>query len=192
VHRHGWRAHAVPVLAVLTVLALLQSTPKHANSAAHVLPRTAGSAGAEPGGAYALINLGSDATPCTANSGDELILVSITAQRVWMCKASTQVYSTLVTTGAETGGDATPVGTWQIQSKQTDRYLVGPGYRYFVHWWMPFNGDFGFHDAPWQTMPYGSPGYTDNGSHGCVHLPEAAMRWLYGWAGVGTRVTIQA
>jgi lipoprotein-anchoring transpeptidase ErfK/SrfK len=41
-------------------------------------------------------------------------------------------------------------------------------------------------------MAYGSPGYTDNGSHGCVHLPAAAMAWLYAWAPVGTTVSIDA
>ena len=56
---------------------------------------------------------------------------------------------------------------------------------------MPFNGDFGFHDAPWQTMPYGAAGYTDNGSHGCVHLPAEAMAWLFNWAAVGATVTIR-
>jgi lipoprotein-anchoring transpeptidase ErfK/SrfK len=138
------------------------------------------------------MSLGTDATPCTANTAPRLILVSITDQRVWMCQNKIQVYSTRVTTGAVNVGDSTPVGTWQIQSRETYRYLVGPGYRDFVHYWMPLDGDFGFHDAPWQTMPCGAPGYTDNGSHGCVHLPATAMAWLYDWAPNGTTVTIRA
>ncbi len=79
-----------------------------------------------------------------------------------------------------------------MQDKQTNRYLVGPGYRDFVRYWMPFDGDFGFHDSSWQTFPYGSPGYKANGSHGCIHLPLPEMRWFFNWSDTNTTVTIQA
>lgn len=199
VKTYGWRAYALPVLIVVTIAALID--PAQAHHASTTSPPAA-AAGHQRGQALALvqaqppapihINLGTDSTPCTANPVRQLVLVSITLQRVWMCQQTTQVYSTLVTTGAINVGDGTPLGTWAIQAKQTDRYLVGPGYRDFVHYWMPFNGDFGFHDAPWQTMAYGAPGYRDNGSHGCVHLPADAMTWLYQWAPVGTTVTVEA
>lgn len=53
--------------------------------------------------------------------------------------------------------------------KQRNRYLVGPGYRDYVHYWVPFNGDFGLHGPSWQTMA-----------------------WLYRWGRVGsTVVTIE-
>jgi hypothetical protein len=197
VELYGWRAYALPVLSVLTVLVLVNPTQAgHAGESVHRsgAQQTGGQAdllgqqAAPPIG----ISLGTDATPCAGNAAARFILVSITDQRVWMCQRTLQVYSTLVTTGAVRVGNGTPVGTWQIQSRETNRYLVGPGYRDFVHYWMPFDGDFGFHDAPWQTMPYGAPGYTDNGSHGCVHLPAAAMAWLYQWAPTGTTVTIRA
>jgi lipoprotein-anchoring transpeptidase ErfK/SrfK len=62
-----------------------------------------------------------------------------------------------------------------------------------VHYWIPFNGDFGFHDATWQTMPFGSPDYRTQGSHGCVHLPMPTVQWLYNWAQAGsTVVTVEA
>jgi len=110
-----------------------------------------------------------------------------------MCQGAKQVYDSPATTGETDNGDATPTGSWLIQSRETDRYLVGPGYRDYVHYWLPFNGDFGFHDATWQTMPFGSPNYHTNGSHGCVHLPMTAVQWLYRWAQVGTTVvTINA
>lgn len=135
----------------------------------------------------------SDATACSGNRAESLILVSISQQHAWWCEKTRAVGSTPVTTGAVNTGDATPTGTWVVQAKQTDRYLVGPGYRDFVHYWMPFHGDFGLHDAPWQTFPFGSKQYTDDGSHGCVHFPEAAMARLYSWATVGaTVVTITA
>ena len=151
--------------------------------------RAAGAAGAA-GATAATI---SDATACAGNSADSLVRVSIGQQHAWWCEGARAVGSTPVTTGAVNTGDATPTGTWVIQAKQTDRYLVGPGYRDFVHYWMPFHGDFGLHDSPWQTFPYGSKQYTDDGSHGCVHFPEAAMAAIYSWAKVGvTVVTITA
>jgi lipoprotein-anchoring transpeptidase ErfK/SrfK len=62
-----------------------------------------------------------------------------------------------------------------------------------VLYWVPFNGDFGLHDAPWQTMPFGSKDYPEHGSHGCVHVPAATMAWLYRWSSVGdTVVTVEA
>ena len=55
-----------------------------------------------------------------------------------------------------------------------------------------FNGDFGLHDAPWQTMPFGSAHWRTQGSHGCGHVPTPTMAWLYHWARVGsTVVTIE-
>ena len=41
-------------------------------------------------------------------------------------------------------------------------------------------------------MPYGSPKYRTKGSHGCVHMPLPAMRFLYTWAEVGTTVRIKS
>jgi lipoprotein-anchoring transpeptidase ErfK/SrfK len=199
--RYGWRAYALPILAVVTLTAIIEpntgaTTPSSSATFEHHVHRgqqhpQAGSPHTLPSrGPVQQLHLTSDSTPCTSNSQPKWVVVSIEAQRVWMCQVETQVYSTLVTTGAVNVGNGTPLGTWQIQSRETDRYLVGPGYRDFVKYWMPFNGDFGFHDASWQTMAYGAPGYRDNGSHGCVHLPLSAMRWLYDWAPVGTSVTI--
>jgi lipoprotein-anchoring transpeptidase ErfK/SrfK len=131
-------------------------------------------------------------TPCTANTLAQFVLVSISDQRAWMCAAGHQVYTTLVTTGADADGMGTPTGTWYVQDKQTDRYLVGVGYRDWVKYWIPFNGDYGFHDASWQTVPFGSNGYHSGGSHGCVHLPTAAMAWIYNWVTVGAEVTVEA
>lgn len=193
VRRYGWRAYALPILVILTVAALLRPTPgQNAAAEGSTPPHQAATGARVVAGPPIQITLGKDGTPCTQNTLDKLILVSIQQQRIWMCAGTSQVYSTLVTTGAVDVGDGTPLGTWHIQDKQTDRYLVGPGYRDYVHWWMPFNGDFGFHDAPWQTMPYGAPGYIANGSHGCVHLPATAMSWMFNWAQTGTTVAIEA
>lgn len=215
VQRYGWRAYAVPILSVITVAALVHDTS--ATGTTHSTTRAAGAAGTHTNGvptphvqaeglnaqsrqfatgatpAPVLVGSTDDGTSCATNSYDQLVLVSISKQHMWVCAQHRQIDSSPVTTGKTVDNDQTPLGSWRVQAKQRDRYLVGPGYRDYVHYWMPFNGDFGLHDAPWQTMPYGSKDYTVDGSHGCVHVPRDTMARLYGWASAGnTVVTIES
>ena len=130
---------------------------------------------------------------CRRNTAHQRVIVSIGKQHAWMCAGSRQVYDSNVTTGASAAGNGTPTGTWYVQAKQTDRWLtVLDGSSYHVAYWMPYDGVYGFHDSSWQTFAYGSQQYRTDGSHGCVHFPATAMRWVYHWAAVGTEVTIKA
>jgi lipoprotein-anchoring transpeptidase ErfK/SrfK len=130
---------------------------------------------------------------CATNTAAQFVLVVISAQHAWMCEKSALVYDTPVTTGEVANGNDTPTGTYHIQSRQGARYLtLLDGSRYHVDYWLPYDGVYGFHDASWQTFPEGSDLYKTNGSHGCVHLPIAAMAWLYTWSAVGATVTIRA
>ena len=207
---HGWRAYALPVLMVLTVMVVwLTAGAAGTGSAAKAAPSPSAAAAttdvtttttttttttvAVTAPASAAVLDASDLHPCAVNTQAAEVVVSLSRQHVWMCQAGQQVYESVATTGETDNGDATPVGTWRVQSRETNRYLTGPGYRDYVKFWVPFHGDFGFHDASWQTMPFGSPGFTTQGSHGCVHLPLPAMSWLYQWSKVGTTVvTVQA
>jgi lipoprotein-anchoring transpeptidase ErfK/SrfK len=130
----------------------------------------------------------SDSTACLSNTAATFVLVSISQQHAWMCQGHKQVYSSPATTGEVANGNSTPTGSWVVQSRETDRYLTGPGYRDYVHYWIPFDGDIGFHDATWQTIPFGSQHYRTQGSHGCVHLPLAVVSWLYRWAQTNSTV----
>ena len=138
---------------------------------------------------------------CQGNPGNgKLIVVSIGLQHLWACDGTTVVNQSAVTTGTTviTNGvnDNTPIGTWQIYSKQTDTYLKGCDangcWNDYVQYWMPFDGEVGFHDASWQKFPFGSSDYHTDGSHACVHLPTAMAAWIYNWAPIGTTVTISA
>ena len=130
---------------------------------------------------------------CRTNRVRQLVVVSIRSQHAWMCSGARQVYASAVTTGATALGNGTPTGTWRLQAKQTDRWLtLLNGDSYHVRYWMPYDGVYGFHDSAWQKFAYGSPRYRTEGSHGCVHLPQAAMRWLYHWMRIGATVTIRA
>lgn len=135
---------------------------------------------------------------CNGTMERHEIIISISEQHLWACSQSTQVYQSAVTTGAyQTAGDATPVGVWHIYAKQTNLYLDGSdsqgSWHDFVAYWMPFYQDYGFHDASWQTFPFGDTHqYAAQGSHGCVHLPIKTAAWLYTWAPIGTTVRVQS
>jgi lipoprotein-anchoring transpeptidase ErfK/SrfK len=132
-------------------------------------------------------------------AGVKHIYVSISEQSLSACTGPVLVTSTAVTTGASAltnVHDATPVGTWRIYSKVQNTVLTGRdangSWRDPVAYWMPFYGAYGFHDASWQTFPFGSPLYTTQGSHGCVHVPVAELGALFNWTPTGTLVTIQS
>lgn len=197
----------MPILAVVTAAALIEPSPASAhthapaaaaaaNSARPTSPVIATTSSAAPApiviaAAPARASVAAVSTACLTNTHAQYVLVSITQEQAWMCSGTNQIFTSAVTTGEVDNGDGTPTGTWQVQGKQTDRYLTGPGYDDFVHFWVPFDGSIGFHDAPWQTMPYGTDDYLTAGSHGCVHLPAAAMTWLYSWIQVGATVTVE-
>jgi lipoprotein-anchoring transpeptidase ErfK/SrfK len=57
-------------------------------------------------------------------------------------------------------------------------------------------GGYFIHDAPWRSVfgkasqGDGRPGTNYGGTHGCVNVPYNAMRFLYGWAPIGTPVHV--
>jgi hypothetical protein len=131
---------------------------------------------------------------CANNKADQLVLVSIASQHAWLCEHSRTVYSTAVTTGMNTANMHTPTGNYQIQGRNRDTVLtLSNGDKYGVKYWIPFDAPlYGFHDSSWQHFPYGSGKYKSSGSHGCVHMPLAAMKYLYNWVEVGASVNIHA
>lgn len=132
---------------------------------------------------------------CAHNTAAQRVIVDISQQHAWMCARGHTVYQTAVTTGAVAlPYDSTPLGTFHIQGRNTDTTLtLADGSTYQVRYWIPFDAPlFGFHDAGWQKFPFGSAAYRTQGSHGCVHMPLAAMSYLYRWAKIGASVTIRA
>jgi lipoprotein-anchoring transpeptidase ErfK/SrfK len=103
------------------------------------------------------------------------------------------VLSSAVTSGAvDLPYESTPTGSFEIQEKDRNRTLtLADGQQFRVKYWIPFQGPlFGFHDASWQKMPFGSQRYRTKGSHGCVHFPRTTMAWLFRWIRVGSAVRI--
>ena len=139
----------------------------------------------------ALVWASSSGNTCAGNKSAYRMRVMLHRQLAWMCRDDQLIRTSFVTTGATARGDGTPTGNWHIGAKIRNTYLhpAGGGV-YFVHYWMPYDGAYGIHDSPWQRFAYGTGAYRTQGSHGCIHLPGATMAWFYGWAPVGTGVTV--
>lgn len=132
-------------------------------------------------------------------AGVKHIYVSIDQQHLWACTGEVLLTETAVTTGASAltnVHDATPSGTFRVTNKVRNTVLAGHDVNGAWHddvaYWMPFSGGDGFHDAPWQTFPLGSPLYKTQGSHGCVHIPVEVIAALFDWAPIGTLVTVRS
>jgi hypothetical protein len=131
-------------------------------------------------------------------AGVKHIYVSIGQQHLWACTGDVLLTDSAVTTGASAITNvhySTPIATSHITGKSRNTVLAGRDvngpWRDPVKFWMPFSGGVGFHDASWQTFPYGSDLYKTQGSHGCVHVPAAVIATLFDWAQVGTLVTVR-
>lgn len=135
----------------------------------------------------------------------KLVVVSTENESATMYQNGRQVYSTPVTTG----GPELPTdhGVFHIYFKESPFVFHSPfplGSPYYypptpIHFWMPFDGQEGLHDAWWrsnfgpgsnfQPTDLGTGNYI-LGTHGCVNLPYNAAAWLWNWAPVGTTVVV--
>jgi hypothetical protein len=131
-------------------------------------------------------------SPCRHHRHGQLVTVSIKRQHAWAYSGSHTVLSTPVTTGRSRPGDATPRGRFVVEARVSDTTLrPANGHAVHVHYWIPFRENiWGFHDASWQSMPFGSSRYRSEGSLGCVHVPMSALRELFEWVHNGTTVRI--
>lgn len=125
------------------------------------------------------------------------IFISLKQQKMYAYEDGELVLSTPITSGRS--GYATIRWTFKIYLKKRGHLMKSPfpdeEYELWVDYWMPFHGAYGIHDACnstdcWRTS-FGGGSYIYNGSHGCVNTPYNAVRWLYGWARVGTTVHVQ-
>jgi L,D-transpeptidase-like protein len=133
-------------------------------------------------------------TPCTKNRRPQWIVVSLKRQHMWMCERGRVAKDVPITSGMTGPYTETPTGRYRIQGLNRNTTLtLNTGATYPVKFWIPFDAPlFGFHDSSWQHFPYGSAKYKTAGSHGCVHVPLAAIRFMYRWADVGTPLIIKA
>ena len=115
----------------------------------------------------------------TNDLGDTYVEVDLGSQHLWFYKDGKTLVSTDVVTGCVSKGRSTPQGTYYILYKQTNHTMVGPGYRSFVNYWMPFmDRGIGLHDSSWRGS-YGGSIYMYSGSHGCVNMPYSAVKAVF-------------
>jgi murein L,D-transpeptidase YcbB/YkuD len=66
---------------------------------------------------------------------------------------------------------------------------VGEDYSTPVKYWMPFNKNIGFHDAPWRSE-FGKDIFLTKGSHGCINMPPDAAKKMYKYMERGVAVVV--
>ena len=119
------------------------------------------------------------------------VVVSVSAQTMWAYEEGEMVMSSLVSTGtAEVPETTTPVGYHAVIAKfdaQTmEGTISGEYYRVEdVPYVMYFdNNGNAIHGTYWHSN-FGAPM-----SHGCINLPMDIAAWMYGWADMGTAVSV--
>jgi lipoprotein-anchoring transpeptidase ErfK/SrfK len=128
-----------------------------------------------------------------------LITISLHEQRLIAYDRGRVLVDALVTTGRPEL--ATDIGAMRVIRKDSPWTMQSPWPKGSPAWypdtpvrmvlWFTENGE-GLHDASWQPDSTLGPG-SQNGryaSHGCVHLPLAAVTTLFQWAPIGTPVVV--
>lgn len=121
--------------------------------------------------------------------GGSYVELDLTNQMAYCYRNYNLIVSTPIISGAPYHGWATPNGVYTIKSKDSNRYLTGPGYKVWVETFMPFNGGIGLHDCTWHKV-FGGTRYLYYGSHGCINLPPQAAYLIRDNVSVGTHVIV--
>jgi L,D-transpeptidase-like protein len=129
----------------------------------------------------------------------KVIVISYQAQELWAYQDGKQVQDTLVTTGRPQL--PTDIGAMKVLSKNSPWTMHSPWPRSSPWWypdttvqmaiWFTDTGE-SMHDAYWEYSSQFGPGgqYGGAASHGCVHVPFAVEKYLYGWTAIGMPVIV--
>ncbi|MDD3704533.1 MAG: peptidoglycan binding domain-containing protein [Clostridiaceae bacterium] len=110
--------------------------------------------------------------------GDTYVEISLTKQYLWFYKAGKLIAQGPIVSGNPNRGNATDLGVYMLNYKETETTIRGPGYEAEVNYWMPFNVNTGIHDAGWRYS-FGGNIYKKNGSHGCINVPLYLAKKIY-------------
>jgi lipoprotein-anchoring transpeptidase ErfK/SrfK len=136
--------------------------------------------------------------PSKTGPSARAVVIRLGAQTLTAYLNGKPVLHTPVTTGR--AALPTPVGSYHIEAAYSPFTFFSPwppGSPYWypptpVTWAMPFyNGDF-LHDDPGEPASAFGKGseYGPYASHGCVHVPHAAMAFLFHWLPIGATVIV--
>jgi lipoprotein-anchoring transpeptidase ErfK/SrfK len=129
----------------------------------------------------------------------QLITVSIQRQHLIAYDQGRVLVDAPVTTGRP--ALPTDIGAMRVLHKDSPWTMQSPWPKGTPNWypdtvvqmvlWFTKNGE-GLHDASWQPVSALGPGSQDGpfASHGCIHLPPAAVKTLFDWAPIGTPVVV--
>ncbi len=126
--------------------------------------------------------------PVVAASGTgKWVDVNLSKQRLVAYEGDVAVFSTAVSTGVSR--HPTVTGTFNVYAKYSSQAMTGgSGSEYYylpgVPYVMYFYSGYAIHGTYWHNN-FGHPM-----SHGCVNLPTAAAKFMYGWAPIGTTVKV--
>lgn len=104
--------------------------------------------------------------------------IDFNTQHMYLLNNGVITFESDFVSGNVSKGFGTPEGVFGITYKERNSTLVGENYESKVSYWMPFNGNIGFHDAGWRSE-FGGNIYMFNGSHGCINLPKDKAEQLY-------------
>jgi hypothetical protein len=110
--------------------------------------------------------------------GNTYAEVDLGSQYMYFIKDGSVVMSSAFVSGNVAKGYTTPSGIYSITYKDRNKRMVGEDYDVTTDYWLPFNGNIGFHDASWRSS-FGGSIYKTNGSHGCVNMPVSAAAKLF-------------
>lgn len=136
--------------------------------------------------------------PSPGGAVQKAVVVRLANQTLTAYLNGKAVLVTPVTTGRP--ALPTPIGSYSVQSRASPYVFHSPWAPGSPYWYPPtpvtwamefYDGDF-LHDDPGEPAnAFGQD--SQNGyfaSHGCVHVPHAAMAFLYGWLPVGAPVIV--
>lgn len=121
--------------------------------------------------------------------GNTYVEINLTAQHLFFYHEGKLILDTDFVSGNVSRNWGTPVGTYPVQYKENDATLVGEDYETPVKYWMPFNKNIGFHDAPWRKA-FGKDIYLTNGSHGCINMPPKMAKKMFEYIKRGVAVVV--
>lgn len=139
--------------------------------------------------------------PCLGaqRAGGQLIWIHLASQQLIAYQDGCPWLATQVTSGRP--ALPTDRGTFQVFYKARAYKMISPWPKGSPFWYpdawvydaMEFVGDGTFiHNADWQPDSTYGPGsqYGPYASHGCVHVPDAALARLFGWTQIGATVVV--
>ena len=145
-----------------------------------------------------IYSLDASLTPADLGIGNTYVELDLSKQHLFYYNNGQLVAESEIVTGSE-NSTPTPRGIYYLQNKETYVTMLGPllqdgttrSYYTLVKYWLPYDIDngIGMHDATWRTT-FGGDIYLENGSHGCVNLPEAVAAVLFEQLSVGTPVVV--